>query len=233
MSRLSNWSDLVPRTLSAIVMAVVGVTAVYCGGILFNALIIASLAAMLWELWRMMAPTLKDGRDWPIFAAYALVILSASGAFMYLRGTPNGIWTITLLFVIVVLTDIFGYFAGRLFGGPKFWPRISPKKTWSGTIAGWVMAGLFGVFAALSPDVPNALLIVSPSIFATMLTFMLLSFASQMGDIAESALKRRYKIKDSSNLIPGHGGFLDRFDGMVGVGCICAVFVLFTLGFGV
>ncbi|MEY8099093.1 phosphatidate cytidylyltransferase [Falsihalocynthiibacter sp. S25ZX9] len=233
MSRLSKWSDLMPRTMSAIVMAVVGVTAVYSGGILFNTLIILSLTAMLWELWRMMAETLKAGRDWPIFAAYALVIVSASWAFIFLRGTPNGIWTITGLFVIVVLTDIFGYFAGKIFGGPKFWPLISPKKTWSGTVAGWVLAGIFGAIAALYPYVPESVLLVSPSVTATALSFMLLSFASQMGDIAESALKRRYKIKDSSNLIPGHGGFLDRFDGMVGVGCVSAVYILIVLGFGV
>lgn len=233
MSRMSKWSDLLPRTLSAIFMACVGVTAVYYGGILFNALILICLVAMIWELWRMMAPTLKKGEDWPIFAAYALLIISASCAFIFLRGTANGIWAITGLFVIVILTDIFGYFAGKMFGGPKFWPRISPKKTWSGTIAGWVMAGLFGALAALYPHVPDEILLVSPSVFATVVSFMVLSFASQMGDIAESALKRRYNIKDSSNLIPGHGGVLDRFDGMVGVGAVAALYIVISIGFGV
>lgn len=226
MSRMSNWSDLLPRTLSAIVMAIVGLSAVYYGGIYFTGLILICFAAMIWELQRMMAPSLKQGRDWPIFIAYGLAITGASIAFIFLRNTTVGVWSISGLFVIVILTDIFGYFAGKSLGGPKFWPKISPKKTWSGTIAGWVASGIFGIVIVQSFSVPSELLIVSPSAIVTALIFIGLSFASQMGDIAESALKRRYNVKDSSNLIPGHGGVLDRFDGMVGVGAFAALYIL-------
>ena len=107
---------------------------------------------------------------------------------------------------VVIATDVFGYFAGRTFGGPKFWPSISPKKTWSGTSAGWIAAGVVGFIFALFTDAGWSIVWVS----------MVLSFASQMGDIAESALKRRMKVKDSSTLIPGHGGPLDRFDALLG-----------------
>ena len=107
---------------------------------------------------------------------------------------------------MVVISDVAGYFAGRMLGGPKFWPRVSPKKTWSGTVAGWVAAALIGLlfrsFTNAGPDLPWI--------------SVALSLASQMGDIAESALKRKMGVKDSSALIPGHGGLFDRFDGLLG-----------------
>jgi phosphatidate cytidylyltransferase len=141
-----------------------------------------------------------------MFAAYGLVVL---------RDAPNGlIWLIWLVLVVVV-TDVAGYFAGRMIGGPKFWPAISPKKTWSGTIAGWIGAGgLAFVFIPLT-GAGIGLVFVS----------MIAAFASQMGDIAESAIKRRTGVKDSSSLIPGHGGVLDRFDGLIGAALLVLVFM--------
>ena len=115
------------------------------------------------------------------------------------------------LVLIVVVTDIAGYFGGRLIGGPKFWPAVSPKKTWSGTISGWVGA------AVMSALVAGLFLPGQLPLTAFVLLAMVLSLASQLGDIGESALKRRAGIKDSSNLLPGHGGVLDRFDGMIAV----------------
>ena len=112
------------------------------------------------------------------------------------------VWLISL----VVATDVAGYFAGRLIGGPKFWPTVSPKKTWAGTSAGWITGGLVGAVFAYNSGA--MLLIVSIS--------FVLAFASQMGDIAESAVKRKMGVKDSSMLIPGHGGVFDRFDGFMG-----------------
>ena len=117
------------------------------------------------------------------------------------------------LVLIVVASDVLGYFAGRLIGGPKFWPSISPKKTWSGTIAGWIGAALVGL-AFMGAD-GAGIGIVGVSI--------MLAMAAQMGDIAESAIKRRLGVKDSSHLIPGHGGVMDRFDGMVGAAVLLLV----------
>ncbi|MDZ7904436.1 MAG: phosphatidate cytidylyltransferase [Cypionkella sp.] len=122
------------------------------------------------------------------------------------HGRVGEIWLIG----VVILSDIAGYFAGRILGGPKFWPAISPKKTWSGTVAGWMgAAGLGAAFWAAGYG-GAALIILSP----------LVAFAGQMGDIGESWLKRRAGIKDSSNLIPGHGGFLDRFDALIGAALV-------------
>ena len=121
---------------------------------------------------------------------------------------------------IVVVTDVAGYFAGRRLGGPKFWPRVSPKKTWSGTAAGWVGAGIVGGLFAINSGVWVAVFLAS----------IFLSFASQMGDIAESAIKRKMGVKDSSALIPGHGGVLDRFDGMLGAS-VGFLVIEFAFGF--
>jgi phosphatidate cytidylyltransferase len=110
------------------------------------------------------------------------------------------------LVAVVVATDVAGYFAGKALGGPKFWPRVSPKKTWSGTAAGWLAAAAVGAVFAAEAGIGLGVVVLS----------VLVSMASQAGDVAESALKRKMGVKDSSGLIPGHGGLFDRFDGMLG-----------------
>lgn len=146
-----------------------------------------------------------------IFAVYSFTLMLAVIAFVEFRegyGLPFTLW----LVLIVIASDLMGYFAGRIVGGPKFWPRFSPKKTWSGTVAGWLGAGLVGWVFGYVYDQPYWLVPLS----------MLTAFAAQIGDIAESAIKRGAGVKDSSNLIPGHGGILDRFDALIGA----VIFVL-------
>jgi phosphatidate cytidylyltransferase len=134
-------------------------------------------------------------------------------ALVWLRASPEG-WLPTLWFLFVVwATDSWAMIAGRVFKGPLLAPRISPKKTWSGTVAGWVGAALVGLGFAIAYRQPVVTLVLFSALTA---------FAAQMGDIAESAIKRRAGVKDSSNLIPGHGGLLDRFDALIGA----SVFVL-------
>lgn len=221
----SNWSDLAPRTLSAIAMVLIGGLATWAGGVWFVALLVGIAGAMLWELWRMMRGALAQGRDRLRFGLYAAGICIAAAFFIYVRLWGGGLPATVQLFAIVVITDVFGYFAGRTLGGPKFWPRISPKKTWSGTVAGWLGAATLGIAVTRfeTSDIVHSFQLET---VATILLFVALSFASQMGDIIESAYKRRYGIKDSSNLIPGHGGFMDRFDGMVGIGVLGAIAAL-------
>ena len=163
--------------------------------------------------------TLK-ARRW-LFFAYALYIQAAAYELTIFRAEFGVKWLIWLL-LIVIVTDIAGYFAGRLIGGPKFWPRISPKKTWSGTVAGWIAAGLLG--AAFLSFTEASLL----AILVFMAFSMLLSFAAQMGDIAESALKRTVGVKDSSDLLPGHGGLFDRVDGVLGASAFMLVLAQFV-----
>jgi phosphatidate cytidylyltransferase len=126
-----------------------------------------------------------------------------------------GFLAIVLLFAIVWATDIFAYFVGRAAGGPKLAPRFSPKKTWSGAIGGIVAAVLVAILIArltrLDGLLPIAMLAV------------LLSIAAQAGDLFESMLKRRFGAKDSSHLIPGHGGLMDRLDGFVAAAVLAAL----------
>jgi phosphatidate cytidylyltransferase len=139
------------------------------------------------------------------------MIMVAGYGLIHMRAEFGFVWLLWLVAVVVV-TDVGGYFAGRFLGGPKFWPRVSPKKTWAGTIAGWIGAALVGLAFAVETGSGYELIGVSVAV----------SMASQLGDIAESAVKRRHGVKDSSSLLPGHGGIFDRFDGMLGA----AVFFL-------
>jgi phosphatidate cytidylyltransferase len=125
---------------------------------------------------------------------------------MVLRADQDyGFLAMVLLFAIVWTTDVLGYFAGRAFGGPKLWPAISPKKTWSGGIAGALGAMIVGAVLAQFAVAANALALAFVS--------LLLSAVSQLGDLFESWVKRKHGAKDASHLIPGHGGVMDRLDG--------------------
>ncbi len=151
-------------------------------------------------------------------AAYALGVMVAGAGFLslYAASALAFLWLVG----VVVASDTLGYLAGRLIGGPKFWPSISPKKTWAGTIAGWAGAALVGLGFGLYSDVPVALLWLSPVV----------ALAGQFGDIGESWIKRRCGVKDASGLIPGHGGLLDRFDALLGAMLAVQVIDLILLG---
>jgi phosphatidate cytidylyltransferase len=138
-------------------------------------------------------------------AAMSLAVMAVGHGIFELRQT-EGALAILWVLSVVVISDVAGYFVGRSLGGPKFWPAISPKKTWSGTIAGWIGAAALGA-AFVAMGYGSAVLIAASTLIA---------FAGQMGDIAESWIKRRAGVKDSSGLIPGHGGVLDRFDAVIG-----------------
>lgn len=155
-----------------------------------------------------------------LWAAYGSV-LAAAVLFMIYAYSTHGVVAVVALVGVVVATDTAGYFAGRALGGPKFWPAVSPNKTWSGTAAGWVAAAIVGIAVLPQLGVP---------LLPSALVAITLSFASQMGDIAESAIKRRAGVKDASALIPGHGGILDRVDGLVAAACFAGAIVLVTGG---
>jgi phosphatidate cytidylyltransferase len=128
---------------------------------------------------------------------------------------PYNLRAILWLFAVVWGTDIMAYFGGRLIGGPKLWPRVSAGKTWSGTIVGVVSGALLGLaVAAILPSGPVATV-------PLLLVGLAGGAAAQAGDLLESSIKRRFGVKDSSQLIPGHGGVMDRLDGFVAA----AVFV--------
>jgi phosphatidate cytidylyltransferase len=137
-------------------------------------------------------------------------------------GIPGLLW----MFAVVWATDIAAYFTGRALGGPKLCPAISPKKTWSGFFGGLIAAAIGGFVVAWSAqrlgwDLPLGL-------SSVVVLSMVASVASQIGDMGESALKRHCDIKDSSHLIPGHGGVMDRLDGFWAVSLLLAI-VLFII----
>lgn len=155
----------------------------------------------------------------PRQSAWALtgVLVAASAALpvIVLRGTaPLGLVAVLFLCAVVWATDILAYFTGRALGGPKLWVRVSPNKTWSGAAGGTLGGVLAGVIVAALAGLPTLLPLAG-------LAFGL-SIVSQAGDLAESAVKRLFGVKDASRLIPGHGGLLDRLDGFAAASLLAA-----------
>lgn len=248
----SRFHDLRTRVISAAVMVPVGAAEIWLGGPSFAVLVVLLTAAMTWELAAMTAParrntplllaaasavalagalwlpgalapallllpavllTLTPRRHRRVGAAWSAAMMVAGFGLVFLR-EEQGSAAILWLILVVVVSDLAGYFVGRVLGGPKFWPAVSPKKTWSGTVAGWVGAAGVGLGFVLAGMAGAGLLILSP----------LVALAGQMGDIVESVIKRRCGVKDASQLIPGHGGVMDRFDALVGA--VVAVMLL-------
>lgn len=144
--------------------------------------------------------------DWLSGAGVLYVGLPAL-AMLWLRGSDEAGWLAVLfLYLCVWATDTFAYAGGRGLGGPKLWPRVSPKKTWSGALSGLAAAIALGAAFAVATGL---------GIGRLMLSAGLISIATQLGDLIESALKRRFGRKDASGLVPGHGGLLDRIDGLI------------------
>ena len=204
---------LLPRVLSAVVLAPIALAAVYYGGWPFLLFWAIAAVIVLWEWTRVVGGAGRPG--WIIVgAAYAVLLLIAP---VLLRHDQSyGMAALLILFAIVWTTDIAGYFAGRAIGGPKLAPALSPKKTWSGAIAGLIGAGI--VIAVSAPYITGA------QIVPLVVLAVVLSIASQAGDLAESALKRRFNVKDASQIIPGHGGVMDRLDGFWAA-VVCAAII--------
>jgi phosphatidate cytidylyltransferase len=135
---------------------------------------------------------------------------------LVLRGHPHGFLLTLWAMALVWTSDTGAYFAGRAIGGPKLAPAISPNKTWAGCIGGLVAAGVFAGVLVAAFGLPLVLALFTP----------LLALLSQIGDLYESHLKRKAGVKDSGNLLPGHGGVLDRLDGLVAAAPVAALLVL-------
>jgi len=192
-------SNLTLRVASAIVLIPFALSAAYFGGWAFAIFWAAAAVAVAWEWTRLV-----KGQVWiAVGLLYAAAMFAAP---VLLRADAHyGLLAIVLLFAIVWSTDIFGFFAGRAIGGPKLMPRVSPKKTWSGAIAGTLGAMIVAVLVAS--------LFGSFNVVTVAAVALLLSVCAQAGDLFESFVKRKFGAKDSSQLIPGHGGVMDRLDG--------------------
>jgi phosphatidate cytidylyltransferase len=180
------------------------------------ALLVAGFAA-LWAFGRPAGEPRARSGAWLAFGV--LYIGLAGIALIHLRGdTAAGRGNVLFLFLVVWASDIGAYLAGRRFGGPKLAPAISPNKTWSGAAGGLTCAMLVGLLAA-AVIAPEGLVIGRVLLVAAVLAVL-----AQLGDLFESWLKRRFNVKDSSALIPGHGGLLDRLDAVLAAAPAAALF---------
>ncbi|HKS19248.1 MAG TPA: phosphatidate cytidylyltransferase [Bradyrhizobium sp.] len=197
-----------------------GVAALAIGGI---CLIAARVdAAMVVLAVGLVAVTLlsPERRNWT--ATGFFYAAAAELAAVLVRLDPaSGFVALVFVLLVVWVTDIGGYFAGRGIGGPKLWPRVSPKKTWAGAVGGFAGSMIIATgFAALGLGQTGPLMLIAA----------LLSIVSQLGDLFESAVKRRFGVKDSSHIIPGHGGLLDRLDGFVAAIVVAAILGVLRAG---
>ncbi len=222
-SPTSAWRDLRLRVASAVVIAPIALAALWFGGLAWDALIVTAAIGMAVE-WTAMCRTRRISVV-AVMAAGVCYLGPALLALVWMRHDA-AVGRANVMFIVLVVwaSDIAAYLAGRLIGGPRLAPMISPGKTWSGAVGGLGGAALVGIVAAIS--------VAEAGFLHAALVAMGLGIASQIGDLLESALKRHFGVKDSGRLIPGHGGLLDRLDGLLVAAPVAAILVL-ALGRGI
>ena len=196
--------------------AVVGALGLFQTGQLAGSLAVAVIGVLGAGLLR------RDGKAaWTLLGA--VYIIAPCIALIWLRSDPSmGRATVLWLLAVVWATDTGAYICGRLIGGPKMAPRISPKKTWSGLIGGVGAAALVGL--------PASYLGSAQSVKYLLVSGAILALVGQLGDVFESSIKRRSKVKDSGAIIPGHGGLFDRLDSLLFVAVVYAAIMIFSGG---
>jgi len=201
--------ELLIRSIAGLLLILVAVWAAFRGGYVF-AVLVASAAVMIFYEWRRLLA--GWGFGWQ--AAGFLYALVPALALLWIRDrAPQGLELLLWVFIVTWTTDIGAFFAGRAIGGPKLAPSISPNKTVAGLIGGMVSAALAGYAWVELASLSATLFVLAP----------LFALAAQGGDLFESGLKRRAGVKDSGSWLPGHGGALDRLDGLVVVATLTAL----------
>jgi phosphatidate cytidylyltransferase len=212
-------NELLVRIISGLVMIGVALAAAFAGGDFFALLVAAVATAMFWEWWTL---TRAWGPRWTV-GGFVYALLPAISLLTIRERFPdvNHSTPELLLWVFIVTwsTDIGAYFVGKAIGRTRLAPSISPGKTVEGLVGGVVAAALLGAAWVVYRDLPQLLLVLAP-IFAG---------AAQAGDLFESWIKRRVGVKDSGHWLPGHGGLLDRLDGLVPVAVLTALVQLTVL----
>jgi len=212
-------ADLPVRLASALIMAGVAAGALWLGGFVWIAFVLLVAGLVLWEFNRLVrrsdASPLGEVM-WLFFGA--IYVAGAALAMVQVRDNYSALGVAFIYIVPIIAVDVGAYFVGRAVGGPKIAPSISPSKTWAGFVGGAIGASLITVTAVLSGLLPDALGPGAiPAIAMAVAAGTLIAALAQAGDFFESWLKRRAGVKDSSNLIPGHGGVFDRVDGFLAV----------------
>lgn len=203
-------SDLWVRLGSAIVLLAIAGTALWFGGLAFALLLFVGGALLLVEwVGLVRAMGLGGGGRIALQLLGLLIVVGAIAGLWFIRdqlGVAAALW----VFAMVWATDIGAYFAGRAFGGARLAPKISPSKTWSGLIGGMIAALIVGATLGDRGEIVGVPLWIG----------LIMGLVAQLGDLAQSWMKRRAGVKDSGKLIPGHGGVFDRVDGLLPVALI-------------
>lgn len=198
------WRDLGVRLASAVILLPISLFVIWRGGVVWAAWVALMFIVMCAEWAGLCRVRARSPGTWAALALAGLVYIGpAFFCLIVLRGGPAGLRNLLYLAVVVWAGDIGAYLVGRLVGGPRLAPRISPGKTWSGALGGTLAAILAGAAAGYEHPLRAAVLALVFSVIA------------QAGDLLESALKRYFGAKDSGWIIPGHGGLLDRLDGVL------------------
>ena len=208
-------NELLVRTLTASVLITAALLTAVHGGNLF-ALVVAAIATLMFYEWTRLV------RGWGVvwYASGFFYALLPALALLWIRERDqHGLSLLMWVFIVTWAADIGAYFAGRAFGRRKLAPSISPGKTVEGLYGGIAAAALLGGAWAMADGLGMALLLVAP----------ILAAAAQGGNFVESRMKRRAGVKDSGNWLPGHGGALDRLDGLVPVAVLTAAAQLLKL----
>ncbi|MDQ7248075.1 phosphatidate cytidylyltransferase [Dongia sedimenti] len=209
-----HWSKkpLTLRLISAAVLIPIVVVAVYAGGIAWTLLVALFSIVMIVE-WCKIAARRSGAVSW--YALGIVYVFVPCAALIWLRNDlAVGLQQIFWIVALVIAADTGAYIAGRSIGGPKLAPRVSPNKTWAGLGGAVVSAAIVGAITALVMDRPTVWPLAAVSAG--------LAIIEQAGDLAESAFKRHFGVKDASHIIPGHGGALDRVDGLIAVAAAVA-----------
>lgn len=218
-----SWSDLRTRALSSVAFAVVGLLCLWIGGVAFPSLIILAAIIMVQEWENLTQKHTKAVR----LSGYAYIILPCA-CLLWMRSIcvpsdPSLGFKIALALIAVIsATDTGAYFAGKKFGNNKLAPAISPNKTWEGLIGGVVAATITGTL--FSPYIN-----IHQSVTLAISVSPMIAIVAQIGDLFKSWMKRRAGVKDSGNILPGHGGLLDRLDGYMFTAPILAIIIHFAL----
>jgi phosphatidate cytidylyltransferase len=212
----NRWNGLKARTTSAGLMVATLLIVLWAGGIIFTAIVLSAALFMIKE-WEGL--TFHDGIITQRFG-YLYIILPCA-CLIWLRGQTNGFTVLLAFFAIISATDVAAYFAGKTFGRHKLIPAISPNKTWEGLLGGVSAAVITGLIFSLYMHLSYSYLFIG--FISTVLAIL-----AQAGDIFESFMKRKAGVKDSGNLIPGHGGILDRLDGYMFTAPVWALIVYYA-----
>jgi len=205
-------SDLKTRLISAAVMIVVAAGALWVGGYFFTAFVTIIALGILWEIWGLVRKITANPLYHGVFMGLAIVYVGIGVATLVdMRAYPvYGRWIAALPIIVVAAIDTLAYFFGRTIGGPKIAPSISPSKTWAGLFGGIVGASIVMLIASFSE-----MQSIGEWLFYNILVGIFAAIVAQGGDFFQSWMKRRAGVKDSGNLIPGHGGLFDRTDGLI------------------